>query len=103
MINLHKVWDRTGIELATPGSAVRHVSVARYVTDCVTFFVIVEDCSAATLIPIIKRYVKPGSILTVFLSIEIKNKEIAHAQFDREYMVCCQDMTSKVRDTEVAL
>ena len=31
-----KVWDRTGIELATPGSAVRHVSVARHVTDCAT-------------------------------------------------------------------
>ena len=29
-----KVWDRTGIELATPGSAVRHASVARHVTDC---------------------------------------------------------------------
>ena len=31
-----KVWDRTGIELATPGSAVRHASVARHVTDCTT-------------------------------------------------------------------
>ena len=31
-----KVWDRTGIELATPGSAVRHASVARHVTDCAT-------------------------------------------------------------------
>ena len=29
-----KVWDRTGIELATPGYAVRHASVARHVTDC---------------------------------------------------------------------
>ena len=29
-----KVWDRAGIELATPGSAVRHASVARHVTDC---------------------------------------------------------------------
>ena len=28
------VWDRAGIELATPGSAVRHTSVARQVTDC---------------------------------------------------------------------
>ena len=28
--------DRTGIELATPGSAVRHASVARHVTDCAT-------------------------------------------------------------------
>ena len=32
-----KVWDRTGIELATPGSAVRHASVARHVTDCATW------------------------------------------------------------------
>ena len=31
-----KVWDRTGIELTTPGSAVRHASVARHVTDCAT-------------------------------------------------------------------
>ena len=31
-----KVWDRTGIELATPGSAVRHAYVARHVTDCAT-------------------------------------------------------------------
>ena len=32
-----KVWYRVGIELATPGSAVRHASVARHVTDaCLT-------------------------------------------------------------------
>ena len=31
-----KVWDRTGIELATPGSAVNHASVARHVTNCAT-------------------------------------------------------------------
>ena len=31
-----KVWDRAGIELATPGSAVRLTSVARHVTDCAT-------------------------------------------------------------------
>ena len=31
-----KVWDRTGIELGTPGSAVRQASVARHVTDCAT-------------------------------------------------------------------
>ena len=31
-----KVWDRAGIELATPGSAVRHASVARHATDCAT-------------------------------------------------------------------
>ena len=30
------VWDLAGIELATPGSAVRHASVARHVTDCAT-------------------------------------------------------------------
>ena len=29
-----KVWDRAGIELATPGSAVRLASVARHVTYC---------------------------------------------------------------------
>ena len=28
-----KVWDRAGIELATPGSAVRLTSVARHITD----------------------------------------------------------------------
>ena len=31
-----KVWDRAGIELVTPGSAVRLASVARHVTDCPT-------------------------------------------------------------------
>ena len=31
-----KVWDRAGIELATPGSEVRLTSVARHVTDCAT-------------------------------------------------------------------
>ena len=31
-----KVWDRAGIELRTPVSAVRHASVARLVTDCAT-------------------------------------------------------------------
>ena len=31
-----KVWGRTGIELATPGYAVGHASVARHVTDCAT-------------------------------------------------------------------
>ena len=29
-----KVWDGAGIELATPGSAVRFESVARHVTNC---------------------------------------------------------------------
>ena len=29
-----KVWDRAGIELATPGSAVRLATVARHVTYC---------------------------------------------------------------------
>ena len=29
-----KVWDQAGIELVTPGSAVRHVSAVRQVTDC---------------------------------------------------------------------
>ena len=29
-----KVWDRAGIQLATPGSAVRHASVAKHLTDC---------------------------------------------------------------------
>ena len=33
MINLH---ESMGPELATPGSAVRHASVARHVTDCAT-------------------------------------------------------------------
>ena len=31
-----KVWDWAGIELATPGSAVRHASVDRHVIDCAT-------------------------------------------------------------------
>ena len=30
------VWDRAGVELATPGSADRLASVARHVTDCAT-------------------------------------------------------------------
>ena len=28
-----KVWDRAGIDLPTPGSAVKHTSVARHVTE----------------------------------------------------------------------
>ena len=28
-----EVWDRAGIELTTPGSAVRHLSAVRHVTD----------------------------------------------------------------------
>ena len=35
MINFH-AWDQAGIELTTPGSAVRLASVARHVTDCAT-------------------------------------------------------------------
>ena len=31
-----KVWDRAGIELATPGSAVSFASVTRHVADCAT-------------------------------------------------------------------
>ena len=31
-----KVWDRAGIELATPVSAVRFAPVARHSTDCAT-------------------------------------------------------------------
>ena len=31
-----KVWDRAGMELKTPGSADRHASVARHVTNCAT-------------------------------------------------------------------
>ena len=31
-----KVWDRAGIKLETPGSAVRLTSVPRHVTDCAT-------------------------------------------------------------------
>ena len=31
-----KVWDRAGIELGTPGSAVGLASVARHITDCAT-------------------------------------------------------------------
>ena len=31
-----KVWDRAGIELATPGIAVSFASLARHVTDCAT-------------------------------------------------------------------
>ena len=31
-----RVWNRAGIQLATPGSAVRHASVARQLTKCAT-------------------------------------------------------------------
>ena len=36
VINLHESMGPAGIELATPGSAVRLASVARHVTDCAT-------------------------------------------------------------------
>ena len=29
-----KLWDRAGITLVIPGSAVRHTSVARHVSNC---------------------------------------------------------------------
>ena len=32
--NSTQVWDRAGIDLATPGSAVSLATVARHVTDC---------------------------------------------------------------------
>ena len=35
------------MELATPGIAVRHVSVARHVTDCVFVFLVSGDCCVA--------------------------------------------------------
>ena len=31
-----KVWGQTGIELSTPGSAVKHASVARHLINCAT-------------------------------------------------------------------
>ena len=36
MINLYESMVPAGIKLATPGSAVRHASVTRHVTDCAT-------------------------------------------------------------------
>ena len=36
MINLHESMVPARIKLATPGSAVRHASVARHATDCAT-------------------------------------------------------------------
>ena len=45
-------WDRAGIELATPGSAVRLASVARHVTDCATRLGNPEDhCLASRGLP----------------------------------------------------
>ena len=46
-----KVWDRTGIEIETPGSAVRHASVARHVTDCATRPGRNQMCEAQTTTP----------------------------------------------------
>ena len=41
-----KVWDRVGIKLATPGSAVRLTSVARHITDCAMWHSAIEiSCS----------------------------------------------------------
>ena len=37
MSNLQESMDRAGIELATPGSAIRHVPAARHVMDCATW------------------------------------------------------------------
>ena len=41
-----KVWDRTRIELVTPGSAVRQASVARHVTDCAKY--VTQLCSVSS-------------------------------------------------------
>ena len=35
MINLFEVWNRAGMELVTPGSAVRLESIGRHVSNCV--------------------------------------------------------------------
>ena len=51
-----KVWDRAGIKLATPESAVRLISVARHVTDCATL-----------------HGVNSGIILKTFTHAEYKN------------------------------
>ena len=39
-----KVWERNGIELATPGSAVRLAPLARHVTDCATRSWLTNGC-----------------------------------------------------------
>ena len=46
-----KVWDGAGIELAAPGSAVRHASVVRHVTNCAT-----PTCSSAYYIICLQRF-----------------------------------------------
>ena len=50
-----KVWDQAVIELATPGSAVRLVSVARHITHCATWpgilqglFISMKNCIVVT-------------------------------------------------------
>ena len=78
------------------------------------FFEIVEDRSANTLIPIIKRYVKPGSIilsdcwkaysllkegythLTVNHSVTFKNKENGACTNLIEYLECGQKIIPKI-------
>ena len=49
-----KVWDGAGINLATPGSAIRHASVARHVTDCA------KAIAGKTAAPSIKKEGKRG-------------------------------------------
>ena len=52
MINLHKSMEPAGIDLTTPGSAVRLASVARHDTDCAMWpgktplFLILGNCDA---------------------------------------------------------
>ena len=72
-----KVWDRAGFELATPGSAVRHTSVARQVTDCAT---------------------RPGKKTTcIHPKLDLVNKN-AYVKFGENQSICSRDIELILRN-----
>ena len=83
-----KVWDRAGIELATPGYAVRHASVARHVTDCPTrpgigvcvccvcvWCVVVTVVVVAVVVVVVTTNFYTKVYLHYWLSLDMSNKK----------------------------
>ena len=72
-----KVWDWAEMELATPGSAVRHLSAVRHVTDCVkqpgmeTF-----ECNYFDFLPVVQEamFFKVFSIFSSQAGVHLVNK-----------------------------
>ena len=85
-----KVWDRAGIELATPGYAVRRASVVRHVTDCATRPGSSGCTVALCVIYLVLWHSKIYDLVHVFAPSEVSNQP-AHSRslfrsFAKRYM-----------------